>query len=129
MKKSLLAVLFAMVLALAACGGGDDEGASEEPADTGDTATEEPADEGTDDAAEGGTVDTAAGEEVYANSCAMCHGADLSGGAGPNLTKAGSKYSAEDIADIVTNGKGTMQPQPVEGEDLDNLSAWLAEQK
>lgn len=131
MKKSLLAVLFGLVLVLGACGGGGDD-AAEEPAED-DTATEEEAtDEGaTDEGAEegGGTVDAAAAEEVYQNTCAACHGADLSGGAGPDLTAVGSNLSAEEIADIIQNGQGSMPPQNVEGEDLDNLSNWLAEKK
>lgn len=118
MKKWLLAVLFGAVLVLGACGGDD---ASDEPAETDDTATEE--------AGEGEAVEMAAGEEVYQANCAMCHGADLSGGAGPDLTAVGSKYSEEEIADIVTNGIGSMQPQNVAGEDLDALTSWLAEQQ
>lgn len=120
MKKWLLAVLFGAVLTLAACGG--DDGASEEPADTNDNATEESTENGE-------SVDTAAGEEVYQANCAMCHGADLAGSAGPDLTEVGGKYSQEEIADIVTNGTGSMQPQDVAGEDLDALTAWLAEKK
>lgn len=128
MKKWLLAIIFGTVLTLAACGGANnDDNAEEPPAD--DNATEEQTDTG-DTATEEGTVDTAAGEEVYANNCAMCHGADLSGGAGPELTNVGSKYSADEIKDIVQNGKGQMQPQKqVTGEDLDNLANWLAEKQ
>jgi cytochrome c551 len=124
MKKWLLAIIFGTVLTLAACGGAsNDDNAEEPPAD--DNATEEQG-----DTASEGTVDTAAGEEVYANNCAMCHGADLSGGAGPELTNVGSKYSADEIKDIVQNGKGQMQPQKqVTGDDLDNLANWLAEKQ
>ncbi len=123
MKKWLLAVLFGAVLVLGACGGGDDNDASEEPADTDNgTETEEPADEGE-------SVDTAAGEDVYEANCAMCHGADLTGGAGPDLTAVGDKYSQDEIADIVENGTGSMPAQSVTGDDLDALTAWLAEKK
>ncbi|MHA6252340.1 cytochrome c551 [Oceanobacillus sp. CAU 1775] len=122
MKKWLLAVLFMAVLVLAACGG--DDGAADEPADTGDTGTEEATDNG-----DGGSVDAAHAEEVYQANCAMCHGADLSGGAGPGLTDVGSKYSEEEIADIIVNGIGSMQPQNVSGDDLDAISAWLAEKQ
>nr|P80091.1 RecName: Full=Cytochrome c-550; AltName: Full=Cytochrome c550 [Virgibacillus halodenitrificans]AAB21857.1 cytochrome c550=c-type monoheme ferricytochrome [Bacillus halodenitrificans, ATCC 49067, Peptide Partial, 35 aa] [Virgibacillus halodenitrificans] len=34
----------------------------------------------------GGSVDSAAAEEVFESNCASCHGADLSG-AGPDLTQ------------------------------------------
>lgn len=122
MKKWLLAVLFGAVLVLGACGGGD-EPTTEEPADSGDTGTEETTDGGET------AVDTAAGEEVYQANCAMCHGADLSGGAGPELTAAGSTYSAEEIEDIIVNGKGSMPAQNVSGDDLDALVSWLSEQQ
>ena len=117
-------VLFALALVLSACGGGDD-GASEEPADTGDD-TEEAADDGAD---EGGSVDTAAAEDVYKSSCASCHGADLSGGAGPDLTNVGSELSAEEIADVIENGQGSMPGGLVSGDDVDLLANWLAEQQ
>ena len=116
MRKWVIATLFGTALVLGACGGGN-----EEPAD-------DAADNGT-ESTDSGTVVTDAGEAVFAQNCSSCHGADLSGGVGPNLTQVGSKYSAEEIADIVTNGKGSMQPQNVAGEDLDNLANWLAEQK
>lgn len=142
MKKSLLAILFGLVLVLGACGGGDD--AAEEPAEddatteeeaTDDGAADEGAEEGTEEEAgdegvtEGGTVDTAAAEEVYQANCSACHGADLSGGAGPELTAIGSKLSADEIANIIENGQGGMPPVNLEGDDLVNISNWLAEKK
>src|SRR5690625_7591747 len=77
MKKWLMAVLFGTLLVLGACGGGGDDN-TQEPADNNDEGTEEPADDG-------GAVDTAAAEEIYQQSCASCHGEDLSGTAGPSL--------------------------------------------
>jgi mono/diheme cytochrome c family protein len=130
-KKSLLAVLFGLVLILGACGGGGDD-ATEEPADTPDEpATEETEDgaEDTEGAEEGGSVDAAAGEEVYQQNCASCHGADLSGGAGPELTQVGSDLSEDEIRDIIVNGQGTMPGGLVEGDDLDAVVAWLSEQQ
>lgn len=122
MKKWLLAILFGAVLVLGACGGGDNtDNTDKEPADNGNTSTEESAENGA-------AVDTAAGEEIYQANCAMCHGADLSGGAGPELTDVGSKYSSDEIKDIVENGKGSMPAQDVSGDDLDALVTWLEEQ-
>ncbi|WP_164216649.1 cytochrome c551 [Virgibacillus sp. YIM 98842] len=124
MKKWLLTIVFGSALVLGACGGGDD-GGTEEPADDGgDTDTEESAGDNGDG---GGAVDTAAAEEAYEQSCASCHGADLSGGAGPDLQNVGSNYSAEEIADIIENGKGSMPAGLATGEDKDNIAAWLAE--
>jgi mono/diheme cytochrome c family protein len=62
--KKLIAVLAVLVLALAACGGGD-EGSSD-----GDSGTDTPS---------GITGDAVAGEEVFAGTCATCHGPDAKG--------------------------------------------------
>lgn len=123
MKKWLLAMLFGSTLVLGACGGGDDDDASKEPADKGDANTEESTEK------EGGAVDTASAEKVYESNCASCHGADLSGANGPDLTKVGSKLSSDDIADIIENGQGSMPPGMAEGDDVQLLASWLAEKK
>ncbi|MBP1947967.1 cytochrome c551 [Virgibacillus litoralis] len=127
MKKWLFTMLFGSALVLGACGGGGDDGGNEGPADNGGADTEESAgDEG------GGSVDTAAAEELYQNNCASCHGGDLSGGSGPKLSAIGSKYSADEIAGILKNGKNGGMPafegQLSEG-DITTLSSWLAEKK
>lgn len=111
MKKWLMAVLFGTVLVLGACGGGDD--ASD--------------DTGGDDA--GGETASAA-DEIYENNCAACHGADLSGNSGPDLTEVGSNHSSEDIQKIIHEGKGGMPAQSqVSDEDAEVLADWLAEKK
>ena|SRR5690625_1464882 len=122
MKKWLMAVLFGTMLALAACGGGGNTDTSE-PADTNDDqGTEEPAEEG-------GAVDTAAAEDAYKSSCASCHGQDLSGGAGPDLTNVGSNQSAEDIEEIILNGQGSMPGGLLSGDDAKAVAEWLADHK
>lgn len=68
-------------------------------------------------------------EAVYANSCAGCHGQDLAGGAGPGLTNVGSSLSADDIQDIIVNGKGTMPGGLVGIEEANLLTEWLSEMK
>ena len=69
-------------------------------------------------------------KEAYQNHCASCHANNLEGGFGPNMQKIGSKYSKEEIANIIENGIGTMPAQKqVSDEERENLSAWLAEQK
>ncbi|UJL45330.1 cytochrome c [Virgibacillus sp. NKC19-16] len=122
MKKWLLTLLFSTALVLTACGGGGDDGGTDDGGnggDGGDTGTEESSDGS-------GSVDTAAAEGIYESNCMSCHGADLSGGQGPDLTSVGADYSADEIADIIQNGQGSMPPQDVSGEDLDTLSNWLA---
>ncbi len=89
-------------LALAACGGGDDEGS--------DTASADP-------------------ETLFAQSCSSCHGGELQGGAGPELAAIGSKYSQEEIENIIANGQGTMPPKLLEGEKASAVAEWLAAKK
>ncbi|MFD1038871.1 cytochrome c551 [Virgibacillus byunsanensis] len=120
MKKWLLTALIGTALVLGACGGGDDD-AAEEPADNGDNGTEENAD--------GGTVDSAAAEAAFESNCASCHGADLSSGSAPDLTQVGSTYSADEIADIIENGQGSMPGGMATGDDVELLANWLAEKK
>ncbi|ALX50348.1 cytochrome c551 [Lentibacillus amyloliquefaciens] len=113
MKKWLLTMLFATALMLGACGGGGDSGGESTGGDEG-----------------GSTTDSAAAEEIFESNCASCHGADLSGGNGPDLTAVGADYSSDEIADIIQNGKGSMPAQENVSEgDAQTLADWLAEKK
>lgn len=99
----------ALVMGLAACGGGSDS-----------------SDGGKDTASAGGA-------KIYDQKCSSCHGGDLKGGVGPDLTKVGSKYSKDEILDIVNNGKsgdkGMMPPGIVKGDDAEQVAVWLSEKK
>ncbi|GGK23683.1 cytochrome c' [Caldalkalibacillus thermarum] len=96
-KMGLLMLMFGLLFALAACGGGGD---SEAPAD--DAAETDNA-----DSPEAGEVSlVAAGEEAYQKSCISCHGGNLEGGAGPALTDL--TLSKEEIIEVIKNGQGTM---------------------
>ena len=106
MKKWFTAVLFGTLLVLGACGGGGDDASDD-----------------------GASVDSAAGEEVYKQNCASCHGDDLSGGAGPSLETVGADHSVDDIKNIIENGQGSMPPGLVSGEDEDAVAEWLATHK
>jgi len=68
-------------------------------------------------------------EAIFANQCASCHGDDLSGGAGPDLTAVGSSLSADDIKDVIDNGQGTMPGGLVQGEEAELLAEWISEKK
>lgn len=103
MKKKLLALLMGTSLVLAACGGGEEAG-------SGDTAG-------------------ADGEKIYNQKCSGCHGGDLEGGAGPKLSDVGTRLSQEDIEKTIAEGKGTMPPKLVEGEDAKAVAEWLAGKK
>jgi mono/diheme cytochrome c family protein len=57
----------------------------------------------------GGT--TSPGQAVYEANCATCHGADGSGGVGPQLSDGKAAEAFPDAADevaVVTNGRGGM---------------------
>ncbi|WP_404453037.1 cytochrome c [Virgibacillus necropolis] len=76
---------------------------------------------------EGATTDPA---KIFESNCASCHGADLTGGVGPDLTKVGSRYSKKEIKDIIMNGKGSMMPGGLVPEpQAEALAKWLAEKK
>lgn len=128
--KKLVSISLSLLLVgiLSACGGGDQ---AQEPAPAEQPAAEQPAAEqpAGEQPAEGGTVDAAAAEEKFKTSCASCHGADLSGGAGPNLQQVGAKYTKDQIAGIINNGQGAMPPGMLKGEDAEIVAAWLAEKK
>lgn len=106
-----MAVVFGSVLVLGACGGGGDDAAD----DSGDNS--------------GGETASAA-EEIYQQNCSACHGNDLEGNSGPELTDVGSKYSADEIVDIIHEGIGGMPAQTqVSDEDAQTLADWLADMK
>ncbi|NGQ95668.1 cytochrome c [Brevibacillus sp. SYP-B805] len=75
------------------------------------------------------TYDAAAAENVFKSTCAGCHGQNLEGMVGPNLTHVGSKYSKDQIREILEKGKGSMPAGLVKGADADNIAAWLADKK
>lgn len=107
MKGKLAALFVGTALVLAACGGGEDETSSE-----------------------GATTDTvSAGEKIYTQKCSNCHGQNLQGGVGPDLTTVGSKLSQEDIETVINEGQGAMPPRLIEGEDVTAVAEWLASKK
>jgi len=108
LKKKLLALLMGTSLVLAACGGGGDE------ATDGGGGSEET------------TASAGNAEKLYNNKCSSCHGADLAGGVGPNLTKVGANLAKEDIENIIIKGQGAMPGGQLQGEDASEVAEWLA---
>ncbi|CDQ39633.1 MULTISPECIES: cytochrome c550 [Virgibacillus] len=76
---------------------------------------------------EGETTDDPAA--IFESNCASCHGADLSGGMGPDLTQVGSRLSQEEIQDVIINGKGQMPAGMANEAEAEVLAKWLAEKK
>ncbi|MFD2046088.1 cytochrome c550 [Ornithinibacillus salinisoli] len=65
---------------------------------------------------------------IYENNCSSCHGADLSGSFGPDLTQVGSNLSPEEISQIIQNGQGEMPPQGQLSEgEVSSLVEWLSD--
>lgn len=123
MKKKLLAFLMgsALVFSLAACGGGDDEAA-----DTGDTA-----DNGTATETENETASGVDAEKIYEQKCSACHGADptQAGTVASDvvISEVGKNLSADEIKDVITNGKGAMPAQNLSDEELDAVVTWIVD--
>jgi len=68
------------------------------------------------------------GAEIYAQNCLACHGDNLEGSVGPDLTLVGDWFSEDEIKDIALNGIGNMPANIVRHEeDAEVLAEWLSE--
>jgi heme/copper-type cytochrome/quinol oxidase subunit 2 len=91
---------------------------------------EETAEEGGEESAEGGTADAAAGEEVFAENCAVCHGATgHGGGGGPDLRTMPLAKTQAGAEGQVTNGGGGMPAFKgvLSEEEIANVAAYVSE--
>lgn len=66
---------------------------------------------------------------IFQNNCISCHGADLTGGVGPNLTKVGSRHSKDELKEIILNGGKVMPPGLVPEPKAAALAEWLSKKK
>jgi quinoprotein glucose dehydrogenase len=71
--------------------------------------------------------DDPAGAKVYARRCAICHGEQRQGNLPgfPPLMNVGARLNAQQVSELVHNGKGRMPGQPVQGADLAALLRYL----
>lgn len=131
LKKYVMAILFGSALVLSACGGGGEEDGGTTTDNGEENQTEENGGDSGEEAGgdSGGEVNTAEAEKLYKQNCASCHANDLSGNVGPNLQKVGSKLDKSGIKDIIINGKGSMPPKQLEGQEAETVAAWLAMKK
>jgi mono/diheme cytochrome c family protein len=96
---------------------------------------EEPAEAGGEEAAEGeseggATADAAAGKEVFAENCSVCHGSDgLGGSGGPDLTTMPKAKEQAGAEEQVTNGGGGMPAfaGTLSEEEIANVAAYVVE--
>lgn len=91
-----------VVAGLAACGD-----AEEADSDTTDSTPIETTDSA--------TTDVSTGEKVANTSCIGCHGGDLTGAMGPDLTNL--SLSKDEIVNILVNGKGGMPAGTAKGDE------------
>ncbi|MFO1215622.1 MAG: cytochrome c, partial [Burkholderiaceae bacterium] len=70
----------------------------------------------------------AAGAKVFAQNCAVCHGAQgLGGNGGPNLTTIPSAKLPATVREHVTNGGKVMPPfrSELSAQDIANVSSYV----
>lgn len=125
-------LLFGLILVLSACGGNDEaenntENNTGNNTSTNDTTQNEADNQGANEG--NGTVDVAQAEKIFSNTCAQCHGGNLEGAGGPNLTQVGAKYDKGEIEHIINEGQGGMPGGMVTEEEASILAAWLSEKK
>lgn len=80
---------------------------------------------GTEEQGEGGeTAKDFDAEAVAQGKCISCHGGDLAGqGNFPSLVD--TKLSQEEIAEVITNGKGAMPPGLVDAANVDAMAEYI----
>jgi cytochrome c551 len=72
-----------------------------------------------------GTGDADRGAAVFEETCAGCHGEGGVGGSpGPRLV--GTGLEAAEVAAVVERGRGVMPPGLVSGDELSDVSAYVA---
>ncbi|MBS4199694.1 cytochrome c [Bacillus sp. FJAT-49732] len=66
--------------------------------------------------------------EAASKTCIGCHGENLEGGgAAPSLH--GTGLSKEEVADILTNGKGIMPAGLIPADNIDQMAEWVSNLK
>lgn len=68
--------------------------------------------------------DATAGETLFADNCASCHGADATGGSGPDLT---SEEMGEEAVGVILDGEEDMPAfaDSLADQDIADILAWI----
>jgi cytochrome c551 len=107
---------------------GEESGEGEEAAEGEGAGEGEEAAEGESEG--GATADAAAGKEVFAENCSVCHGSDgLGGSGGPDLTTMPKAKEQAGAEEQVTNGGGGMPAfkGTLSEEEIANVAAYVVE--
>lgn len=137
MRKSLTPTIVAAVLAatsmtLVACGGDDDSGGGSTEAAS--TPSQTPTG-GSGSSGGGGNAElsaqVSAGEQVYASSCAMCHGDNGSGGNGPALIGEDADLSShsdgQGLLEYISENMPASNPGSLTDEQYLDVTAYILE--
>jgi mono/diheme cytochrome c family protein len=65
------------------------------------------------------------GGDIFASTCANCHGPNGNDGSAPDLTVQVPAQSDEELRTIISDGQGYMPAQDITGTDLDDTLAYL----
>ena len=127
-RGAVAALAVAGLLGVAAGCGGDDDSADQPPTTEAPATTAPPATTTAPATTAGGGGDAAAVEEgqiFFASTCTSCHleNGTAAGGVGPQL--AGAGLTEDQIREQVINGGGAMPPGLAQGQDLDNVTAYV----
>jgi cytochrome c6 len=118
-SKHLLAIgLAAGLIAIAGCGGGDDDSGDSGSSDT--TQQSSPAPPASGDSGEG--------QQLFASTCGTCHtleAAGTSGTVGPNLDEL--KPDQQRVLNAIANGPGVMPANLLQGAQADAVAQYVAE--
>lgn len=80
------------------------------------------------DTADGSGADATAGAQVFADTCAGCHGANGEGASGPAMSEAAAGKTEADVEDVVRNGSGDMPAQSqLSDPEMADVAAYVVE--
>jgi mono/diheme cytochrome c family protein len=68
--------------------------------------------------------DATRGRQVFATTCAGCHGADATGGVGPSLHGIG--LTEAEVEAVIASGRGIMPPGLATGQPAADVAAYVA---
>jgi cytochrome c551 len=116
LNKVFACITLLIIVSLSACGK---------------STTPPPANQGAGGTTAGGATTTVDAQAIYKQNCISCHGNNLEGGVGPSLQKVGGKYGKDQIATILSNGRGAMPSYKgkLSDNEIGALATWLSEKK